>query len=168
MVPKRLEETINLLQELNDGDLHNLGDKILRERFTDLSRLIPHGINEEGKSIGGQPDSYVGNSPTSCTIGVQYTAKKAKLAAKLYDDYREARDISTFIRKVYLCTNRPIKKLNLSTLKAQARTDNIELVFIGGELLSQVLCDERQDLRNEYLRIAINAHTIESLIPCYS
>ena len=57
-----MKYSVDLLQELDDGDFHGLCDDLLRRVESRYRLLTPHGRNERGQSIRGQPDSYVGNT----------------------------------------------------------------------------------------------------------
>ena len=82
------EDTYRLLQRLEPGALHSLGDELLPNILAGLDDLKPFGYNTEGKTRKGVPDSYVGESPETCTAGVEYTTKKDDLGSKRWQDSR--------------------------------------------------------------------------------
>ena len=77
-----MKSTFDLLQELDDGDFHGLCDDLLRRVESRYRLLTPHGRNERGQSIRGQPDSYVGNTAATCSIAFEYSIQKASWESK--------------------------------------------------------------------------------------
>ena len=65
--------TIEKVQELPDGEFHRLCDDLFRRLEPRYRRLRTHGLNPQGVSIKGQPDSYVGDTAATCTIAFQYS-----------------------------------------------------------------------------------------------
>src|SRR5262245_8467470 len=82
--------TLEALQRLYDGEFHSLGDALLRRLAPTYRLLRTHGLNEAGESIKGQPDSYVGETATSCTVAVCYTVQRSGWWRKVVDDVKEA------------------------------------------------------------------------------
>src|SRR5436190_2882862 len=64
------------LQSLSDGTFHKLCDALLLRVDTRYRLLRPHGVNSEGQSIKGQPDSFVGESASVATVAFCYSTQK--------------------------------------------------------------------------------------------
>ncbi len=59
---------IEEIQGLSDGQFHRLGDHLLRRVEVRYRRLRTHGLNDRGESIKGQPDSYLGDTASKCSV----------------------------------------------------------------------------------------------------
>jgi hypothetical protein len=161
-----LEETFVRLQQLEQGKFQLLGDELLPWSFPQLVGLEPFGLNAEGKTRKGVPDSFVGSDPKTCRAAVEYTTQATNLDGengKLAGDYSSVRQSCSAATTIFLCTNRPIEGLDLEFLQARAAADGVALRIVGGRTVSRLLCD-RQDLRKRFLRIPIGAHSLTSLI----
>src|SRR5262249_25512297 len=82
--------TLDEILRLSDGQFHLLGDDLLRRLEPRYRRLRTHGLNDRGESIKGQPDSYVGDTASTCSVAVCYTVQRAGWWNKVVDDVREA------------------------------------------------------------------------------
>jgi hypothetical protein len=158
------QETFDALQRMEQGKMQQLGDRLLPTMHPLLHGLKPNGMNLEGKTTKGVPDSFVGDAPETCRAAVEYTTQADRLEKKLSDDYAGVRRHCPQATTIVLCTNRPTGPLDLTDLKNKANAEKIDLTIIGGRQLAQWLCQERQDLRQHFLGIPIGAHTGISLL----
>ena len=92
--------TLDAVQRLSDSAFHQLGDDLLRRVEPRYRRLRTHGVNKEGKSIKGQPDSYVGETANTCTIAVSYTVQRSGWWNKVVKDVREAVTVSPNVTEI--------------------------------------------------------------------
>lgn len=148
---------------MEPGEFHALADDILPWAVPSLVGLRKHGVNAEGKTRKGVPDSYVGDSPATCRVAVEYTTKRTDQAKKVADDYDAIRRRCPSAMVIVLCTSRSLAGVDVSATETKASSDGVALEIIDGLRLAQYL-NERQDLRFEYLSIPIGAHTLPSLV----
>jgi HEAT repeat protein len=158
------DETFYALQRLPSESLHALGDLLLPWLLGGLVGLKKHGLNNEGKTRKGTPDSFVGRSPADCRAAVEYTTQDEDLAGKFASDYRSVRTHCAKATTVVLCTNRSTDGVDLQPLRAQASADQITLHFVDGRTIAATLRGPRQDLRQLFLGIPVNVHTLTSLV----
>jgi len=163
-VPEEHRATFDELQRLDQGKMQALGDELLPGIFPALVGLKPHGLNAEGKTIKGVPDSFVGETPAKARAAVEYTTQASRLDQKLLSDFRSIRKNSPDARTLFLCTNRSIEGLDLTQVWNEAAQASVSLEIINGRKLAEWLCTQRQDLRRRYLGIAIGSHTGTSLV----
>src|SRR5688572_12299499 len=155
--------TETLLADILDHQLHQLGDELLRRLDRKYLGLRSHGLNDEGVSIVGQPDSYVGPSAESCTIAVCYTTQKSGWWNKVADDVREAMSVSPNVREVVVVLTRDVDREGPKARKNEPAIDwlakvreaagNAVLRIIDRKELAQYLDAEHQDLRLRFLGI---------------
>jgi hypothetical protein len=158
------QATFDELQRLEQGKMQQLGDRLLPGMHPILSGLVSNGMNLEGKTTKGVPDSMVGDAPATCRAAVEYTTQAAELGKKLAKDYRGVRTECPKATTVVLCTNRDTGSLDLAALEMAAKDDGIDLRIVGGRAIAAWLDQHRQDLRHAFLGIPIGAHTVVSLI----
>lgn len=158
-----LDETFQELQRLSAEKLHELGDLLLPTIAPSLAGLRKHGLNTEGKTRKGTPDSFVGDSARTCRVAVEYSTQATGVEGKLRDDFGKVRQHCPTAREIALCTNRSLEGKDLDSLKGAAAQNGVQLQIIDGRELTRVLCSDRQDLRARFLNIPIGAHTILSL-----
>jgi hypothetical protein len=148
---------------VEQGKFHALADAILPWAFPALVGLRKYGVNAEGKTKKGVPDSYVGDSPKTCRAAVEYTTQRTDQAKKVAHDYDEVRGRCSSATVIVLCTSRSLDGIDVSATTKKASTDGITIEIVDGHRLALYL-NERQDLRFEYLSIPIGAHTLPSLV----
>lgn len=158
-----VERTFGALQPIDQGHFQSIGDDILPWALPPLFGLRPFGINDEGKTVKGIPDSLVGAAPDTCRAAVQYTTQRTQQDKKLEDDFDEARKKCPKATLIVLCTNRSLHNVDLSTVETKAQAAQVTLEIVDGRRLACYL-NERQDLRFEHLGIPIGAHTLPSLV----
>lgn len=162
--------TLSSLQHLSDGEFHRLGDHLLRRIDARYRSLRSYGINERGRSIKGQPDSYVGDSPGHCTIAVQYTVQRANWWSKVVDDVKEAVEASDQLQEIVAVIphNRdrdgPRKAGKDWLTQAKHAAESRSFRLIDGVELAGLLDEKHQDLRHEYLSIPYSRLNGESIL----
>jgi len=162
--------TFEALQQLPDGAFHHLGDQILRRLDPKYRRLRPHGINDRGESIVGQPDSYVGDTANTCKIAVCYTTQRRGWWNKLRSDIREARAACPSVEEIVAVLPRDVDREGptdksidwFSAAKAEAATATFRLV--DGRTLARLLDADHQDLRYDHFRIPYSRLTATSIL----
>lgn len=82
--------TLDDLRKLDDGEFHGLCDDLLCRVEARYRRLRSHGINQDGVSIIGQPDSYVGETAAFCSIAFCYTVQRTGWWNKVVDDVKNS------------------------------------------------------------------------------
>ncbi len=158
--------TLNAMQNLGDGDFHTLADHVLRYLYPELRSLRSHGINKEGKAIKGVPDSYVGPCPEDCLFAAEYTTTQSRdLGAKFERDLRGVVTSCKNAQQIFLATNRPFDAAIDAGIQQLATTFQRKLVIVWGNEIARVLDDERQDLRQSFLGIPLEALTSQSMVP---
>ena len=151
--------TLDELQKLGDAPFHQLCDDLVRRLEPRYRRLRTHGINPQGRSIKGQPDSYVGETANTCQIAFVYSAQKKSWWTKMVQDVEEAIQASPGVEEIVVATPRDVnrdgprlKKVDwFSPVKAAARTAKLQIY--DGPAIAGYLDREHQDLRFEHLRI---------------
>ena len=151
--------TLDKLQELDDGQFHQLADAILKRVESKYRNLRTHGLNDKGVSIKGQPDSYVGNSAHSSTIAFCYTIDGSDWWNKICDDVALALKASPNLQEIVIALPRDVdregpKHKNIDwekRLRTAAKTK--PCAIYDGRRLSGILDEKYQDLRYEHLGI---------------
>ena len=159
----QLQRTFQELQRIEQGKLHQLGDELLPWHDEMLAGLRPNGLNQEGKTRKGVPDSFVGDTATACRVAVEYSTQKTTIEKKFGGDYAGVRTACPLARYIVLCTNRSAAGVDVSVVRDEAVRDGVTLKIVDGNDLARILFD-RQDLRYLFLGIPIGAHTANSLI----
>ena len=152
--------TLDALRQLSDGQFHRLGDDLIRRLEPRYRRLRTHGLNQLGESIKGQPDSYVGDTATSCTVAVCYTTERRGWWNKVVQDVKDAVSASPSVKEIVAVIphnadrDGPSKRAPIDWLsKARAAAGAACFRLIDGRELSRHLDADHQDLRYEHLRI---------------
>jgi HEAT repeat protein len=151
--------TIDALRQMTDGDFHRLGDNLLRRIEPRYRRLRTHGLNSEGESIKGQPDSYVGETSRSCSIAVCYTTQRRSWWTKVVADVKEAVESSRCVNEVVSVIphnsdrDGPKDPTNDWLVKAKAAAGGASFRLIDGHEIAQELDSDHQDLRHLHLGI---------------
>ena len=151
--------TIDKLQQLSDGEFHQLGDDLLRRLEPRYRRLRTHGVNDRGESIKGQPDSYVGDTAATCSIAVCYTVQRKRWWEKAIADVREAVAASPMVEEVVVVIphnadrDGPQDKRNDWLSRARGAAGKATLRVIDGREISSQLDTDHQDLRHRHLGI---------------
>ena len=155
-----LVSTLNALQALKDAEFHALCDEILPRIYARYHPLVPHGRNEKGDSIRGQPDSYVGDTAEVCRIAIQYTVQRESWWLKAVEDVTEARKACPKAEEIVIVLPRDIDRQkprkgrgcnwNQDAVKAAGTA---KLTVVHGRTLAQQLDTACQDLRFIYLGI---------------
>lgn len=158
-----VERTFAALQAIEQGQFQSIGDEILPWALPLLFGLHPFGINGEGKTVKGVPDSFVGAKPELCSAAVEYTTQKTQQEKKLQDDFDEVRKECPNATLIVLCTNRSLHGVDISPVVNKAVSAKVTLEIVDGRRLARYL-NERHDLRYEHLKIPIGAHTLPSLV----
>jgi HEAT repeat protein len=151
--------TLAALQRLDDGNFHRLADDFLRHLEIRYRHLRTHGVNQRGESIVGQPDSYVGESATSFSIGFCYSVQRKGWWRKIVDDVKQIVAVCPSVVEIVAAISRdsdrdgPKRKRSewLSDAKKAAGTASFRL--IDGRDISRHLDNDHQDLRRLYLGI---------------
>jgi hypothetical protein len=151
--------TLDEIQKLDDGRFHRLCNDLLPRLDAHYRRLRAHGINPRGESIKGQPDSYVGDTATSCRVALCCTVQRATWWNKLIADVRQAVNTSPNVQEIVGAIPRDAdregpKKQTIDWLN-QARTAAGSATFtvLDGPAIAGHLDRDHQDLRFEHLHI---------------
>jgi hypothetical protein len=150
--------TLEKLQQLADGEFHRLCDDLFRRLEPRYRRLRTHGLNAQGVSIKGQPDSYVGQTADTCTIAFQYSVDKGNWWNKIIQDVQDAVKASPRVQEIVVVTPRNIDREGpksvdwLTAAKAAAGNATLQPPYDGRDI-ARMLDEEHQDLRYEHLRI---------------
>lgn len=154
------ETTLEKLQSLKDADFHTLCDDLLPRISPDYHPLVPHGRNDKGDSIVGQPDSYVGDSAETCRIAIQYTVQRKSWWSKAVEDVREAREACPKAKEIVVVLPRDVDREKPSKgdgakwlEDAKDAAAPAELTVISGRALAQQLDDGCQHIRLVHLGI---------------
>lgn len=162
--------TLDELQKLEDGPFHLLCDDLLRRLETRYRRLRTHGINPQGVSIKGQPDSYVGESANTCTIAFCYTVQRAGWWNKVVDDVKEAVAASPGVQEIVAAIphnsdrDGPKDKTIDWLGAAKAAAGQATLRVVDGREIAGYLDRDQQDLRYEHLRIPYSRLSGQSIL----
>jgi hypothetical protein len=167
--------TLDELQKLDDAPFHQLCDDLLRRLEVRYRRLRTHGINPQGVSIKGQPDSYVGETANTCTIAFCYTVQRAGWWNKVVEDVKEAVAASLGVREIVAAiphnTDRdgPKDKTIDWLGDAKAAAGQATLRVVDGREIAGYLDRDHQDLRYEHLRTPYSRLSGQSiLVSCRS
>ncbi len=164
------DSTLTAVQRLKDPEFHALCDEVIPRIYPRCFPITPHGRNERGDSVRGQPDSYVGDSARQCSIAIQYTVQATSWWAKVIQDVKDARDASPDAKEIFVGLPRDIDReaprklpgLNWFT-DAQTAAAPAKLTIISGRTISHELDTTSQDLRWTYLGIPCSRVNIETL-----
>ena len=163
--------TLDKLRKLGDGEFHSLCDDLLCRVEVRYGRLRSHGINQYGVSIVGQPDSYVGETASSCSIAFCYTAQQKGWWNKVVDDVNAAvataRDVAEIVIAIPHNADRdgPQKKHEIDWLGAARKAaGRAELRIVDGRDIAAWLDSDYQDLRFQYLGIPYSRLNPQSLL----
>jgi hypothetical protein len=151
--------TLDEIRKLSDAEFHLLGDALLR-RFDPRYRMLrPHGLNDRGESIKGQPDSYVGETAATCRVAVCYTVQRAAWWTKVVDDVQDAVAASPMVEEIIVVLPHNVdrdgpKDKSIDWLsRARTAAGNAKLTVIDGRDISRQLDTDDQDLRHDHLGI---------------
>src|SRR6185437_4520889 len=162
--------TLDKLRDLNDGQFHRLADAILKRVEPRFRNLRTHGVNDNGVSIKGQPDSYVGNSARSCTIAFCYTVDTGDWWNKLCRDISSALNTSPNICELVIALPRDVDREGPKDKtidwegRLNAAAGNKSVTIFDGRRLSALLDEKYQDLRYEHLAIPFSRLSNEVVI----
>ena len=155
--------TFEKLQSLDDGQFHQLADAILKRVESRYRDLRTHGVNDQGISIKGQPDSYVGNSARTCLIAFCYNTDSGDWWNKICDDVALALQTSPNLQEIVIALPRDVDRDGPKAKKGVKKIDWEERVrtaanskpwaIYDGQKLSGFLDENYQDLRYEHLGI---------------
>lgn len=164
--------TFDQLGTLDDSHFHALCDDLFRRVEPRYQRLRTHGLNEDGVSIRGQPDAYVGETAETCSIAFQYSVDRDDWWNKIIADVEEAVRASPGVQEVVVATPRDIDREGpkrtrrqgdwLAEARAAAGTAILTPPFDGRDI-ARFLDTDHQDLRHKYLGIAYSTLTTESI-----
>lgn len=155
--------TLDKLQTLKDAEFHALCDELLPRISPHYHPLVPHGRNDKGDSIVGQPDSYVGDSAETCRIAIQYTVQKQSWWSKVVQDVEDARRASSKAEEIVIVLPRDVDREKPSKGEGQNWLDDAKkaaapakLTVFHGRTLAKQLDDACQDLRYIHLDISFS------------
>ncbi|NQV25819.1 MAG: hypothetical protein HQ518_15785 [Rhodopirellula sp.] len=163
-------DTFYKLQQLKGTEFHALCDSLLPRIDAAYFGITPHGRNERGDSIQGQPDSYVGDSPATCRIAIQCTTERESWWTKAVKDVADARAACPVCDEIVLALSRDVGRLPSKGKGLNWLTDAVaaaapaKLTVLGGTRLAQHLDEDLQDLRREYLGIPFSRLSMHSLL----
>ncbi len=163
--------TLEALQRLDDGAFHRLCDALIRRWDVRYRDLQPHGINDRDQSIRGQPDSFVGNTASDCSIAACYSTERGRgWARKTIDDVGEAIKACARVEEILVATPRDVSR-DLDKAERKTWTSELRSVagkarvrVVGGRLLATWLDRDHLDLRWEYLGIPYSRLALPALI----
>src|SRR4030095_7807595 len=151
-----------------DGAFHELCDELLPRVDSRYRLLRPHGVNPDGRSIKGQPDSFIGESASDASVAFCYSTQKQAWWKKLVDDVNEARATCPNAREIVCatCNDTERDQRKPSDWFAQAKTASgtVALRLFTGREIAHLLDTDYQDLRFDYLRIPYSRLTFNSLV----
>ncbi|MDY3562777.1 HEAT repeat domain-containing protein [Gemmata sp. JC673] len=163
--------TLEKIQNLPDGYFHRLCDDLIRRLHPRYARLRTHGLNAAGESIVGQPDSYVGDSATTCRIAVCYTVQEKSWWTKLLEDVQKAVAASPNVEEIVAALpwdvdrDGPTKGENLDWLeKAKVAAGKARLSTLHGPEIARLLDTDHQDLRHAHLGIPYSRLTHQAIL----
>ena len=165
--------TLDELQKLEDGPFHRLCDDLLRRLESRYRRLRTHGINTQGVSIKGQPDSYIGETANTCTIAFAYSIQKKSWWTKMVQDIEEVVQTSAGVEEIVIATSRdvnregprPKRKKKVDWFKpARTAAGKAKLKLVDGPEITGYLDRDHQDLRYEHLRIPYSRLSGQSIL----
>jgi hypothetical protein len=158
------QATFDALQRLEQGQFQRLGDQLLPRLLPELAGLRPYGVNPEGKTRKGVPDSYVGTLAVEATACVEYTTQAADQRKKAQADYNGVRNACPRATVIVLATNRLLPDRETATLRERAEAESITLHVLDGRAIARALARDHQDLRSTFLGIEIDTHSAPSLV----
>lgn len=158
------QATFDALQRLEQGQFQRLGDRLLPRLLPELAGLRPFGVNSEGKTRKGVPDSYVGSSASDATAAVEYTTQATDQRKKAQADYGSVRDACPRASLVVLATSRLLLDGETAVLRERAEAEDVILHVVDGRTLASALASDHQDLRHAFLGIEIDTHSAPSLV----
>ena len=134
-----------------------------------ISVVTPHGINQRGQSIIGQPDSYVGISANSCSIAFEYSTQKEGWKRKLIEDVANARASCPDAKEIVVSTCIDVDRNRLGSeeeweQRAKEAAHPATLTVFGGRLIAQLLDTRFQQLRYRYLDIPCSQLSGEAIL----
>jgi hypothetical protein len=144
-------KTFERLQQLDGSQFHRVADALLSRIEPRFRGLRPHGLNEAGQSIKGQPDSYVGNSAQTCTIAFCYTTDSGDWWNKLVRDVGDAAKASPAAQEIVVAVPRDVDRDGPKDKtidwegKATSAAGNAKLTIYDGRKLSRYLDEDYQD-----------------------
>jgi hypothetical protein len=145
-----LEGTLRALQQLDDGPFHLLCDALIRRASARYRDLQPHGINDPGQSIKGQPDSFVGDTAADCSIATCYSTQRGTAwPRKAVDDVAAAGQACPRVEEILVASARDVSRELPKSIRRQWVSD---------------LHEEHHDLRREYLGIPYSRLNLPALI----
>ncbi len=163
--------TLKALQSLKDAEFHALCDEMLPRISARYHPLVPHGRNERGDSIRGQPDSYIGNAAETCRIAIQYTVQQESWWSKVVEDVEEARKACPKAGEITIVLPRDIDREKPKKGAGSNWHQNAEnaakpakLTVVHGRSLAQQLDTTCQDLRFLYLGIPLSRLSWQALL----
>ena len=133
------------------------------EFVTAYRDLRTHGVNDQGISIRGQPDSYVGISARTCSIAFCYNTDNADWWNKICDDVALALQTSPNLQEIVIAlpsdvdrdgpkAKNGVKKIDWEQRVRQAANNKTCSIY-DGRRLSGFLDEKYHDLRYEHLGI---------------
>ncbi|MEZ4647441.1 MAG: NACHT domain-containing protein [Candidatus Eisenbacteria bacterium] len=163
--------TISALQKLKDAEFHALGDELLPRISPRYFPVVPHGRNESGDSIRGQPDSYVGDDAASCSVAIQYSVQQRAWWTKAIEDITEARNACPKAVEIVIVLPRDLDREKPAKGAGRNWHDEAKkaaaparLTVIGGRALSEQLDTTCQDLRSFHLGIPFSRISWHALV----
>jgi hypothetical protein len=162
--------TLDELQKLDDSQFHQLCDDLLVRLEARYRRLRTRGVNPQGVSIKGQPDSYVGETATTCRIAFQYSVQQARWWRKLVEDVQAAVAASPGVEEIVVASPRDVDRegprdKSIDWLSdANAAAGKAKLRIYDGKEIAGYLDRDHQDLRYDHLRIAYSRHSRQSIL----
>lgn len=164
------ESTLTALQNLKDAAFHALCDEIIPRLHHHCFPITPHGRNDRGNSIRGQPDSYVGDTAASCRIAIQYSVQTASWWVKAVEEITEARKACPSATEIVIALPRDIDREKPTAIPgtnwlhdAKDSAAPAKLTIVAGRQICQELDTASQDLRRIYLGIPCSRATSEAL-----
>ncbi len=151
--------TLAALQQLSDTEFHRLCDELLERLEPRYAGLTPHGLNPEGKSIKGKPDSYIGASATTCRIAFEYSTESDDWWNKIIRDVRDVAQACPLVEEIVVATPRDVDREGPKRRPADWLGDAKDaaggaiLTTFHGRTLANHLDTDRLDLRFRYLKI---------------
>jgi hypothetical protein len=104
---------------------HRLCDALIRRWDPRYRDLQPHGINDRDQSIRGQPDSFVGNTASDCSIAACYSTERGRgWARKTIDDVGIARKACVHAEEILVATPRDVSR-DLEKVKRKTWADEL-------------------------------------------
>ncbi|MGP0067428.1 MAG: hypothetical protein ACLQGP_28015 [Isosphaeraceae bacterium] len=162
--------TLAALQQLSDSEFHRLCDELLKRLEPRYAGLTPHGINPEGKSIRGKPDSYVGDSAATCRIAFEYSTESGDWWNKIIGDVRDVTRACPLAQEIVVATPRDMDREKPKRRKtdwldeARAAAGSATLSLYHGRKIEHYLNTDHLDLRLKYLQIPYSRLTRQGIL----